>query len=418
VRVGRSTRANDLVFPLIALVAGCGARTDLAPLAGADAAAAADAAAGADAAADAAAAPACTWSVVGPAERVSGDPAVPGDVALMDAVPSIGGALVAWRTAGDKMQPQTVILRLISFDPAMSGNEHLILRAPDVVHTVDDVSLAVGHGHAGIVGTTGSVCSFHPITVDGASNGGTVVADARSCAGLTDTESGFDLLVAQLRDGMRAEIAITALDSSGLPSGTFATLFRAAGLGGQLGPPARATFDDGSFLALIVRGSTLVAQQFSSTGTPLAAEVAVTDAPYDFADYAVTRTRAGALTAAVSELGIDWRLTVRAVARDGTRAPGSVPFDVAGYAPTLVTDPNGGALLGWITATTTANVLWLDELGRPHGASIALAGTLAEAAFAPVIRVVAIGRQALAIFEARTPTTPHRVYAVRLACAP
>jgi hypothetical protein len=413
-------RANRLGLPLIAGVigAGCGAKTELYPIDGAGADAGADVALDVAVAPDTA--PACTWSVVGPAERVSGDPMVPGDVALMDAVPSVGGALIAWRTAGDKMQPQTVILRLISFDPAASGNEHLILRAPDVVHTVEDVSLAVGHGHAGVVGTTGAVCSFHPITVDGASNGGTVVADPRSCAGLTDTASGFDLLVARKYGTRTAEILRTGLDGQGQPSGALASLFTSSG---SLGRPARATFDDGSFLALIGRADgTQSARRFDALGVPLGPElVAYADA--NVVASALAKTATGAVAAfATSRVPGPSQVWTVALDRDGRALQGPLLFASASEpisSLTVATDPNGGALIGWTEAVSSASVAAFDD-ARPFrpSAALLLAATLPNPSFAPAIRVVAIDRQGFAIFEARTDTAPHRVYAVPLGCTP
>jgi hypothetical protein len=368
--------------------------------------------------------------VSGPADRVSGEPAVPGDVALMDAVPSSGGALVAWRTASDKTSPQTAILRLAAFEPSAGYGEHLILRAPDVVHSLDDVSLAVGFGHVGIVGTTwttgttgtvGSRCSFHPLTLDGASNGGTVIADSRACAGLTATASGFDLLVAERTGTRTAALLRTGLDPQGAPLAAPATLVT-AGAGEALGSPKRATFDDSSFLLLVARDATRsVLRRFDRLGVPLGPESTLFES-VDVVFSSIVPTRTGALAVFVTY-------------SNGPVGIFSVPLDREGNAlraPEIVyswgntssfafsSDPNGGALLAWTQApvATGAGVLSLDEQGYARPPALDLTGALVGASFAPAIRVIAIGTQGLAIVEASTPSTPHRVYAVPLSCAP
>jgi hypothetical protein len=372
-------------------------------------------------------APACTWSIAGAARRVSGEPIVPGDVGLMDAVPTTGGALVAWRTAGTKEQPQTLALRLVAFDPTHDGDEHTILRAPDVVSTVDDVSLAVGHGHDGVVGTTGKSCSFHPITLDGASNGSTKDQGGGRCLALGARPEGFQLLVGRPSSVAPSELVLRALDPAGAARGADVSLrlFEPEARWGDR--PRFARYDDGSFLALLTADGGFTTEPFDATGAQTAPARFWVPESGVFAS-AIAPTASGAVAAyAAARTTSTGRATVTVTVpldRDGVqsgqatvlvRRDESIDASFVS-AVTLAPDPSGGAFAGWTEAVRAAYVQPVDDLGRPRAAPLLLAPTLAGAQFAPVIRIVAIDRQGFAIFDASTDATPHRVYAVPLRC--
>lgn len=369
----------------------------------------------------------CTWEIVGPPVRVSGDPAeVPGDVGLEDAVATTGGALVAWVTPGDLSHPQTAVARLVAFDLVLNGFEHVVLRAPDVTTPLWDVSLGQGFGHVAITAWTGARCLLRPVTLDGASNGSMVDVGTRSCGGLEATSPGFDLLLGANRATDRLESM--AIDPIGTPLAAPTNIF-VAGPGDAIGAAGRATLSDGSFIAAAVivspPGGRVVARHLDASGAALG-DFHVVSASNQLVstDLSIAAVTGGALVASVRFDGSAGHAEVAALHTDAQ--PAATPLVVSSStvsvtAIDLTSDVTGGALLAWNEydpAASSVHVLALSPAGTPRGAPLVVPDPVAGARYAPAVRVVTTGKQGLVVFGGRSATTNHRVYAAPLACAP
>jgi hypothetical protein len=132
----------------------------------------------------------------------------------------------------------------------------------------------------------------------------------------------------------------------------------------------------------------------------------------------------GALLAWVAFNGHDGHVEV--VPLDLHGEPRSAPRTVASSAVSvtsiaLTRDTTGGALLAWSEYgpnPSSANVLALTASGAPRGDVLGVPDPVSGAKYAPAIAVVATGTRGLVLFEARSDTTPHRVYAAPLTCTP
>lgn len=367
--------------------------------------------------------PACTWSAAGAAVRVSGDPDVPGDVGLMDAVPTVGGALIAWVTAGSLSKPQTAMARMMKFDMQNDASEHVVLVAPGVAMPLGQVFLGNGFGHVAIIGWKGRACVLRPITVDGASNGGERQADARLCAGIAPRAGGFDLM---LHDPYQALIHLP-VDPDGVASGPPKLIYMAAP-NEVIGVVSRATLLDGTFLVATLRGGMVghvVVRHFDATGAPLALEQALDADPDGSATSVALAATANGAIVAWTVFGNASRIFAAPVDTDGrpTRTPQATkvveatPITKIDLAPEI----NGGALLAWVVYTdsrSSATVLALSPDAEPMGEPMPIVAPETGSSYAPAIRIVATDRRALVTFGARSTSTPHRVYTAPFVCAP
>ena len=398
------------------LLLACGGRTPL----GTRDAGATDAAAAGDAPASGVE---CTWNISGPSVRISADPAeVAGDVGLEDAVPTTGGALVTWVTPGDKTHPQTAVARLVAFDLVSNGDEHVVLRAPDVVSPLRYVSLGNGFGHVAVTAWDGSHCVLRPITVDGASNGTMVGVSASACEGFEATVPGFDLLQrGSPLNGVTVELL--RLDPSGAPLGPSAFVLSTGP--GALGEMHRATLADGSFVAAApADGKRVIATHRDAHGASLGTvEVVVQGTNIVMTMLSIAPVTGGAMVAWVDFGGVaharvsPLRADASPVGAPLVAAASTVSITAIDLAP----DVTGGALFAWTEyapSLSHVQLVSLSPAGAPRGAPVAVPDAVPGAKYGPAVHVVTTGKQGLVLFEAFSDATLHRVYAAPLACTP
>lgn len=400
------------------LLAACGARTPLGTRDGGVVDVSAQ-----DAASDAPQVRAeCTWALTGPPVQVSADPVVSGDVRLEDAVPTTGGALVAWSAPSDVTHPKTAIARLVGFDLVSNGDEHVVLGAPDVTSPLLYVSLASGHGHVAAVAWNGSHCVLRPITVDGASNGAMVDVVGSPCEGLEATSPGFDLM---FRKAGPPEVDLLALDAVGTPLAAGVPVFPAPP--GTLGPTRRATLVDGSFIAAApADAQRVIATHRDAHGATLGAEQLVSQSTHIEPDMlSIAPVTDGALVSWIAFDASGAHVAVSPLRADASPLGGplfvtSSPVVVS--AIDLAPDATGGALLAWAGygggLESGVNLVSLSAAGTPRGAPLLVPDPVPRGDLAGHVRLVTTGKQGLVFFEVRTDTTPHRVYAAPLACTP
>lgn len=376
-------------------------------------------------------APACGWSLMGVPVRVSGDPKpVAGDVALEDAIPTTGGALVAWVTPGDLMNAQASVTRLVDFDLASFGDEHVILHGAGPAAPLTTVSLAHAPSGFAIAGYDGAGCAFHPITLDGASNGSLSHVDPRRCERLTGTAAGFDVLAqTTLADNRRPDLDVVHVDTLGQAAGPPVRLF-AAGPNETISASARAQRPDGTFVAAALRFlttnptyRTLATRAFAAGGAPIAPETTLASNPQLIGPVAMVPTAGGALAAWVAydtQRGHVW-----AAALDRFGAPLAPPSLVADgetsiTALHLAPETNGGALVAWTEYATdgpsSVQVLVLDASAAPVSAPMRAPDPTPNARYAPTVRVVATDTRGLLLFGAHAASEPHRIWAAPLSC--
>jgi hypothetical protein len=362
--------------------------------------------------------PACTWTFVGAPVRVS----PPDDRAFIEspvaAIPVEGGVLLAWTSVRDGLPRVTV--RRVSWDLASNGEAHVVLEPYHL--DAETVTLASGFGHTAIaVSTSGAV--LQPLSTEGAPIGSAAKLGFSSSFALRATPTGFDLLGDGPHDSMRTRWDRVRLDASGTELDR-STLFEPSGFETYLEGPGRATFTDGSFLAVARRGGDsgvrLFAGRFAADGSPLGTVRAVPSGMIweePSAHTPVVDVRGGALVAA-----LEWtkdnrsQLTIRPLTIDGvsrgdaiTIAPQTIAFDL--------TADRGRALVAWAASWKDRPVIRLQTL-RPSGAPFGDTVDFDAVQLERPLRLVVENDRGLLFASRDAPSGgPYHVVAIPLACS-
>jgi haloalkane dehalogenase len=365
----------------------------------------------------------CTWAQAGAAVRVSGDPMVAGDVGLASAIPSSNGVLVAWITPSNLTTAQTVTTRFIGFDGTPIGSEHVILRAAGVAKGLDHVALAAGSSRVGVSATDGSRgCVLRPLTVDGASNGSEVLVDTRACSDLATTSAGYDVYL-HSTSGFAA-LFLQRLDPTGAPLGPAWELFDNL-LGDGLQDQDRASQSEPWFFAAArfqqSSATRVLVQRCDETGKKTKTPTILWTSNEGLATVSLATTASGAVVTWGARSSV-WEIRGASLDQGGSLARQPTVLVSSKQSMTaqhVASDDQGGALLAWIERGAdgdAARVQPLDASGGNVGAPFALGAPQEASSLGPAVRVVASGGRAVALVEAFSTTTPHRVYAVPLAC--
>jgi hypothetical protein len=257
-----------------------------------------------------------------------------------------------------------------------------------------------------------------------------VDVDPRRCGETIATPAGFDLLMHTGQGNPSPQLFSQSVSEIGVVSPPNALLFQ--GIAGEgVGAAARATLADGTFVVAAVLKSfapptgRVVARHFDARGAPLAPEQTVATGN-DIVETVVSiaAVTTGVQVAWLASDGQKSQVYVTPTDRDARPLRGGLVIVSARTFVTsidLASDVTGGALLAWTEYApppSSASLIALDAAADPRGAPLAMPDPVSGAKYAPVIRVVTTGKKGLVLFEARSDTTLHRVYAAPLACTP
>jgi len=303
--------------------------------------------------------------------------------------------LVAWyTTTASRPRGLAWSTRVLAFDgsPRTEVQTHPALAA--VTESGGEMSLATNRANiAGLV-TDETGCRFVPLAANGADAGDTVREGPNRCLGLAAESDGFSYLTTSTQGG--TPVDLVRVDARGAVRDRTTLVVPA-----KRAAWARFNFEDGSFVVNTFREDPQTGnytdwlQHFAAQGAPLAPE---RDVGANTAPVQVASTATG-LLAAWSWSSVD----LAPLTRNGVMAGAlqSVPLAGPLYGLSLVSVPNGDAMLFWTENTRANDFNLFVQAIAPDGTPRAPARLFRTTRSTSVVRVVVApeGDRALVVLE-------------------